>query len=109
MKIVDLTKSNENISNQEFKALMSDHPEVETLYVDSERLTDVSVLPEKCSKLKTIHLSNSGVADVSCLGKLPQLEELYLTSSQVEKIDGLSTAENLRVLSLSDTNLSFEQ
>ena len=110
MKIVDLTKDEyKEVSDQKFRTLMSKNSEVETLYVDSEDLTDVSILAEKCPKLKIIHLSDSGVKDVGCLGKLPQLEELYLTSSKVQKIDGLSAAKNLRILSLSDTDLSFEQ
>ena len=58
-----------------------------------------------CKHVVTLDLSNNEISDISELGNLNRLEELYLANNQIGYIDILSNLSNLRELDLSGNQI----
>jgi len=59
-----------------------------------------------CKHLVTLDLSNNSIIDVSELGSLERLKELYLADNRIGYIDGLGYLTNLRILDISNNGVT---
>ncbi|NXN96732.1 CNTRL protein, partial [Rhinopomastus cyanomelas] len=60
---------------------------------------------EKCSKLKTLSLSNNKIEKIEKLDKLMKLQELNLSYNHISKIEGIEHMQNLQKLNLAGNEI----
>ena len=78
-------------------AQIGSHPNVQNLglmWLDMDNLDDIA---EKLPKVKNIALQHSSVRDLSGLGTLPALEEVYVLPEQAEEVSAALEGTDVRV------------
>lgn len=70
------------------------------------RLTDVSILPSLCKRLKILYLQANNLTSVAVLGKLKALEYLNIAMNRVSSLQGLQRCESLSKLDLTLNSLA---
>lgn len=73
------------------------------------QLTDVSILPSLCKRLKSLYLQANQLTSVAVLGKLKALEYLNIAMNRVCSLNGLQRCESLCKLDLTLNDLADAQ
>ncbi len=77
-------------------------PDVESLYLNTCRLNDISVL-KSLKNLKEVHLYHCDITDPSILGELSKLDTLTISNTYVKDYGFLSNLSNLKSLTINET------
>ena len=83
----------------------ADYEKVKSLHLKDNKLTNLTGL-ENLTQLKTLYLSKNKLTDVTSLEKLTQLTTLYLTDNQMTDVKGLEKLTQLTFLLLDKNKLT---
>lgn len=88
---------------------IEDFTRLKEFYGNNDQIKDISDIG-KCAHLKTLILSYNNIEDISAISKLTNLEHLDLSSNKrLSDLDPLYRLHSLKVLNISDTNVSQKE